>query len=331
MATRMSRTTGESARDPLRALLRATREVEKATLVRELPGRVEEYRFEIKYDGYRILALKSGDEARLVSRNGKDWTDRFPTIAAAVARLRVHDAVLDGEVCALDREGIPSFHLLQNPGAGATLSYPVFDLLWLNGEDQRRLPLEDRRARLEKIMRGTRDPLALSTTIEGSDWRKILNAACSAGLEGVIAKKLGSPYTPGRSKDWLKLKCSQRQEFALVGYLPMTGTTNAVGSLLLAIADGDGGFLFAGKVGTGFNNEARKELARKLDAHRIDAANVTGMPRIRAAHLSAPRLVGEVSFTEWTPDGKVRHPVFQGLRADKSPRDCVREEPIYST
>jgi bifunctional non-homologous end joining protein LigD len=314
-------------------LLRTLGEVQKATLVRELEGPASNYKFEIKYDGYRILAIKSGDDARLVSRNGKDWTDQFPTVAAAVAKLRAREIVLDGEVCALDAQGRPSFNLLQNlmGGSSANLSYPVFDLLWIDGEDVRALPMEERRARLEVAMKSARDPLALSSTIEGNDWREILAVACRGGLEGVIAKRKGSRYTPGRSKDWLKLKCTHRQEFAIVGYLPFTGTTNAVGSLLIAVMGEDGEFHFAGKVGTGFNAEARRSIAKQLDAHRVPNPTAKGMPRIKIAHFSEPRLVGEVEFTEWTPDGKIRHPAFQGLRKDKTPQECVREEPVMAT
>lgn len=310
-------------------LLRTLGDVQKATLVRELEGPASNYRFEIKYDGYRILAIKSGDDVRLVSRNGKDWTDQFPTVAAAVAKLKTRELALDGEVCALDDKGRPSFNLLQNfmGKASATLSYPVFDLLWLDGEDLRSLPMEDRRALLEKATKGARAPLALSSTIEGKDWRSILRIACDGGLEGVIAKRKGSRYSPGRSKDWLKLKCTNRQEFAIVGYLPFTGTDSAVGSLLIAVMGDDGAFHFAGKVGTGFNAATRKSIAKELDANRVPDPPAKGMPRIKIAHFSEPRLVAEVEFTEWTPDGKIRHPAFQGLRKDKRPQECVRELP----
>jgi len=312
---------------PVTKLLRTLGDVQKALLVRELAGPASNYRFEIKYDGYRILAMKSGDDVRLMSRNGKDWTGQFPTVAAAVAKLKTRELVLDGEVCALDALGRPSFNMLQNfmGKTGGSLSYAVFDLLWIGGEDLRPLPMEERRARLESAMKGARDPLALSSTIEGTDWREILRLACEGGLEGVIAKRKGSRYSPGRSKDWLKLKCTHRQEFAIVGYLPFTGTDNAVGALLLAIVGDDGELHYTGKVGTGFNAEMRKSIAKQLDAHRVPNPTAKGMPRIKVAHFSEPRLVGEVEFTEWTPDNKIRHPAFQGIRKDKTPRECMRE------
>ncbi len=330
---RSKRAAADGPSTSIRKLLRTLGDVQKATLVRELEGPASNYRFEIKYDGYRILAIKTGAEVRLVSRNGKDWTVQFPAVAAAVAKLRARELVLDGEVCALDSKGRPSFNLLQNylGKAGATLSYPVFDLLWLEGEDLRALPMEERRALLEKAMKGAREPLALSSTIEGDDWRTILRVACNGGLEGVIAKRKGSRYAPGRSREWLKLKCTHRQEFAIVGYLPFTGTNSAVGSLLLALYGDDGAFHYAGKVGTGFNSETRKSIAKQLDAHRVQDPPAKELPRIKLAHFSEPRLVGEVEFTEWTPDGKIRHPAFQGIRKDKSPNECVREEPVNTT
>lgn len=295
-------------------------EVEKATLVRALDGDEEDFRFEIKYDGYRILALKSRDDVRLVSRNGHDWTERFPSVAAAVGELDAAELVLDGEVCALDPEGRPSFNLLQN--ARGAISYPVFDLLALDGRDLRDLPLEARRAELESVLGKPRPPLALSSAIEGTRWREVLRVACAHGLEGVIAKRKGSRYAPGRQKDWQKLKCTRRQEFAVVGWQPLTGTRDRVGSLLLAVWH-DGGFAYAGKVGTGFDDQARRELVRAMRPSEEPTAK--GAPR-NANHVK-PTLVAEVTFTEWTPEGRVRHPSFQGLRADKSPRECVREEP----
>jgi bifunctional non-homologous end joining protein LigD len=308
------------------ALLRKLGEVEKATLVKELPGDPRDYRFEIKYDGYRILALKSGKDARLFSRNGKDWTDQFPSVAAAVAALPVEELVLDGEVCALDDKGRPSFNLLQNRAGTVKLTYAVFDLLWLGGEDLRGEPLEARREKLEGALERAKPPLSLASAVEVTDLASVMRTVCGQGLEGLIAKRKGSRYVTGRSRDWLKLKCTHRQEFALMGYLPFVDTTNRVGSLLLAVRGADGQFHYAGKVGTGFDAAARKEIAELLDRHRATTPTAVGMPRIKAAHFAEPALVGEVEFTEWTPDGKIRHPAFVGLRKDKRPEECIREE-----
>lgn len=329
-AARSVRRAGGRATTTVDAILRRVGEVEKATLVRELED-ASRYLFEIKYDGYRIVAVKSGRDVRLVSRNGHDWTERFPKVAAAVAALRVREIALDGEVCALDARGRPSFNLLQNvlgSGRGATLTYPVFDVLWLEGRDLRGEPIEARHAALAEVLEDAAPPLARSTVVapEGRDADALLRAACDQGLEGLIAKRRGSRYVAGRTRDWLKLKCTRRQELAIVGYLPLTRTTNRVGSLLLAVAEGRG-FRYAGKVGTGFDARARRELAEALDAHRIDEPPAADAPRSKTAHWSSPRLVAEIELTEWTPDGKIRHPSFVGLRADKSPRECVRETP----
>jgi bifunctional non-homologous end joining protein LigD len=306
-------------------LLRTFGEVEKATLVKELPGDPRDYRFEIKYDGYRILAIKTGEDVRLFSRNGKDWTAQFPTVAAAVSALSAEEVVLDGEVCALDEKGRPSFNLLQNHAGPVKLTYAVFDLLW-DGRDLRAQPLEVRRERLEGALSKAKAPVSLASTVEVTDLAAVMKTVCGQGLEGLIAKRKGSKYVAARSKDWLKLKCTHRQEFALLGYLPFTNTTDRVGSILLGVRGKDGQFHYSGKVGTGFDNAARKHIAEQLDRHRADGPTAVGMPRIKIAHFGNPALVGEVEFTEWTPDGKIRHPAFVGLRADKRPEECVREE-----
>lgn len=307
---------------PIGTLIATFGEVEKATLVKELEGRDEDYVFEIKYDGYRILALKSADEVRLFSRNGNDWTERFAPVAAAVTTLDAAELVLDGEVCALDEQGRPSFNLLQN--ARGALSYAVFDVLALDGRDLRGEPLEARRAELEALLSHVKSPLSLSTIVQGQESTRVLRAACANGLEGIIAKRKGSLYRPGRQHDWQKLKCGKRQEFAIVGWMPLTGTKNQVGSLLLALMEGDGAFHYAGKVGTGFDAATRRTLATRLGKHRSDEPKAVGLPR--GANYSEPELVCEVAFTEWTPDGKIRHPSYQGLREDKPPSACVREE-----
>ena len=320
-------------------------EPEKATLVEGLDD-AKGWRFEIKYDGYRILAAKVGSDVRLSSRKGNDWTANFRAIAEAVRALPVDEVVLDGEVCAIDAQGNSSFQELQNWMSGAahgtSLSYAVFDLLFVDGRDVRALPLEERRELLEPLIvggkqwtrakgrgdkGGARGPIQLSTQVEadGRSADELLKVACAQGLEGLIAKRMGSTYVSGRTKDWLKLKCSKRQELAVVGYLPLTGTTNRVGSLLIAVAGDDHKLHFAGKVGTGYDAKARKEIAEMLDRDRVEQSDVVGAPRTRTAHFSKPKLVAEVKFTEWTSDGKIRHPSFVGLRKDKDPMECKRE------
>jgi bifunctional non-homologous end joining protein LigD len=330
-------------------LIELVGEVETATAAKHLSalGDPGAWHFELKLDGYRVLAAKVGDEVRLASRNGSDWTTRFDAVARAIARLPARACLLDGEICAVDAAGVPSFQRLQrwglDGGRGARLSYAVFDLLWLEDRDLRALPIEQRRAALEALIapssRAARAPLSLPSTLEaaaraGDDdpyvaARSLLRAACSAGLEGLIAKRRGSPYRAGRTHEWLKLKCVRRQEFAVLGYVPMAGTQHHVGALLLGLADRDGALRYAGKVGTGFDDRARRELAARLDGAPSSRpgglASARGAPRLASARWSRPALVAEVAFTEWTDDGAPRHPRFVSLRDDKSPAECVRE------
>ena len=341
------RATASASGKSSKALLAHVGEVEKATLVDGVDD-ASKYLFEIKYDGYRVVAVKAGTDVRMVSRNGKDWTETFAVLAEAVRALPVREAVFDGEVCAVDADGTPSFHKLQNWFSGGDqgeLVYAVFDLLWLDGRDLRALPIEERRQLLEPLVGGGREwtrekgsgtrrrkagPISISTQIaaEGHTARELVELACARGLEGLIAKRKGSPYISGRTKDWVKLKCGKRQEMAIVGYVPLTRTTDRVGALLLGIVGDDGKLHYAGKVGTGFDTTTRKELGVLLDARRVDASKVVGAPKLKQAHFSEPNYVAEVKFTEWTPDGKIRHPSFVGLRRDKSVMDCVREDAV---
>jgi bifunctional non-homologous end joining protein LigD len=262
---------------------------------------------------------------RLISRRQQDWTADFGEVAAAVASLPEPELVLDGEVVAPDSRGVPSFQRLQN--RSGPFSYVLFDLLHCGGADLRREPLEGRRARLEQLLSSAPSGLSLSTSVAGEP-RQLLKAACEHGFEGIIGKRAGSPYRPGRSLDWIKLKCTHRQEFAIIGYVPLTGTKHAVGSLLLGLRQGDD-YVFAGKVGTGFDRRTRTDLGAKLEAHRVASAPARDVPRLAPApHFSEPRLVAEVKFSEWTEGGHARHPSFVGLRPDKRPEDCVREKAV---
>lgn len=326
-------------------------DVEKATLASEVPD-PGAYLYELKYDGYRFLALKSGEGVQLLSRKGLDWADRFPGVVAAIRALEAKEVVLDGEVCALDARGVPSFGLMQNAtgmaGArfgrtgGATRSeaasarsarsekghvvYVAFDLLWREGEDLRGLPLEKRRRALEIVVpRNTKSVLSVSSAVE-ADPREVLRLACGLGFEGIVAKRRDSVYVSGRTKDWLKVKCTQRQEFAILGYVPYVDSDAMVGALLLGVREG-GEFRFAGKVGTGFDAATRSSLAKKLNAHRVPSAAFPDPPREPGAHWVRPTLVAEVAFSEWTAGARVRHASFQGLRVDKTPEECVREVP----
>ena len=284
--------------------------------------------FEVKYDGFRALAARQGGHGALRSRNGNDLSARFPALLAALDALGDHEAVVDGEIIALDAKGRSRFQLL---GKGAEERYVLFDLLWLDGEDLRALPLKDRRARLERLLKRVKPPLALAERVE-EDARRALASAKRRGLEGVIAKREDGPYTEGRGAAWLKLKAQASQEVAIVGYTPMANERPEVGSLLVAVREG-AAWRYAGKVGTGYTAPVRRELLERLSRERVKTPVVEDAPRVRDAlrHEEAvwvkPRHVAQVTFTEWTADGRLRHPSFQGLRTDKRPEECVRERP----
>jgi bifunctional non-homologous end joining protein LigD len=307
------------------------RDVQLATLVKEPP--TGEWTYELKFDGYRILALKAGTRVRLMSRRGQDWTEEFSSIARDVAELSRSTFVVDGEVCALDERGIPSFQLLQKRSApGTRLAYFVFDLLCDDGDDIRASPIEERRDRLTAMMQAGRPPpsITLSKAVAASP-TLVLELARRAGLEGVVAKQKGSAYVGGRTRTWLKIKCSNRQEFAIVGWLPLLKSQPLVGSLILGLMQDDGHFHFAGKVGTGFDQQSRKTLHDLLSADASKTPTALDVPRFGGlVRFVVPRHVAEVSFTEWTAGGHVRHPSFQGLRRDKRPQECVRETPRTS-
>lgn len=296
-------------------------EVENATLVTKPPA--GEYAYELKYDGYRIVAFKVGGETRLVSRRGQDWTADFPTLARALAGLVAKTLVLDGEVIAPDGRGVPSFQRLQN--REGPFSYVAFDLLFLDGQDLRERPIEERRAALARVIGTPRAPWVLSTSSTGKV-EQLLSAACRAGFEGLVGKRVGSAYRPGRTLDWIKVKCELRQEFAIIGYLPYTGSQpGIVGSLVLAL-NLDGRLVFAGKVGTGFDMKTRTKLGKMLEERLVDGPAAVDVPRFGGiARWTAPGPVAEVKFSEWTEGGHARHPSYLGLRPDKRPEDCVRE------
>ena len=277
-------------------------------------------RLEVKYDGFRALAGLSGGRVSLQSRNGLDLAPRFSEVAAALRRLVVGEAVLDGEIVAEGEAG-SRFQALQ--GAGGRTHYVAFDLLWLDGEDLRGRPIEARRELLESLLAGARNPLQVAEEVPGPV-RKAMARARREGWEGLVAKRAGSQYEGRRSTAWLKVKVTAGQEFAIVGYTPISSGAEAIGALLLAVREGKR-FVFAGKVGTGYTEAVRRELFRRLEPDRVEDSPAAGAPRMRDARWVTPRLVAEVAFSEWTADGKLRHPSFKGLREDKNPEECVRE------
>jgi bifunctional non-homologous end joining protein LigD len=303
-----------------------------ATLV-DAPPKGPEWLHEMKFDGYRILARLQDGRARLWSRSGKDWTSHFPSVAAAVEGLPVKSALLDGEVAIVLPSGTTSFQALQNALAGqgqGQLAYFVFDLLHLEGWSLAPAPLEARKGLLKNVLGPAvaGSPIRYSDHVEGSV-EEFFAQACGLGIEGIVSKRRDAPYEPARSRSWLKIKCLQRQEFVIGGFTDPEGSRVGIGALLLGVHDGEGRLEFAGKVGTGFTAKVLDDLYKKLKAReqRDSPFAQARIPGITRAHWAKPELVGEVAFTEWTSDGRLRHPSFQGLRADKSPKDVVRERP----
>ncbi|HYV67361.1 MAG TPA: non-homologous end-joining DNA ligase, partial [Myxococcales bacterium] len=281
-----------------------------ATLVDEAPPDEESWVKERKYDGYRALCGISNGRVAMVTRNGLDLVGRFPAIGRSVSQIVVGDAVVDGEIAILDGKGVPRFELIQQRKNDEALLF-AFDLLRLDGEDLRPRPIEQRRDLLRSLLSNAPANLRVSEELQGKVG-DLLKEAGRDGWEGVMLKRLGSPYQKGRSRDWLKLKAHLSQELAIVGWEPGEGAASGgIGALLLGVSQ-HGELEFAGKVGTGFSAKMRKELLRELEKDEVKEPQVRGAPRMRDAHWVKPRLVGQVSFTEWTHDGKLRHPSFQG-------------------
>jgi len=283
-----------------------------ATLV-DTPFARTNWVFEEKYDGVRILAYKEGEKVTLISRNAIDRTARYPAIAAAVGRLRPRTLALDGEVIVRDGKGVSRFQLLQQ-GKGNP-EYAVFDCLYADEEDLRNKALAERRAVLEKTMKNAA-PLILAKRLD-ADGIKAFAIATKRGMEGVLAKDSASSYVAGRSKAWLKVKTHEEEEFVIGGYTEPTGARSHFGALLLGSFAGKR-LRYAGKVGTGFTEESLESLYGKMKKLAQTKSPFAEDVRERGATFVTPKLVAQISFTEWTKEGKLRHPVFLGLRDDKS-------------
>ena len=301
-----------------------------ATLVAAPPSG-DEWLHEIKYDGYRIGCRVRKGAIALYTRNGNDWTRAFPEIVEAVRKLGVEDALLDGEVAVVLPDGRTSFQALQNaaadPASRGTLVYFVFDLLRLEGERLEPIPLEERKARLEKLIGPRKSGRIRYSEHVAGQGQSFFNGACRHGLEGIVSKRRDLPYRPGRHGGWLKTKCVRRQEFVIGGFTDPEGMRAGLGALLIGYYEGER-LVFCGKVGTGFSHTVAVELRARLDRLEQKTCPFTPPPAGslgRHAHWVKPALVCEVVFTEWTTDGKIRHPSFQGLRADKKPEDVTRE------
>ena len=307
--------------------------------------------YELKYDGYRILARMRDGGVRLHTRNGLDWTQRLPTLAQAMESQSLPDGWYDGEIVVLDAQGRPDFQALQNAfdpvrGRSATRTraagaakknarpsaeapvYFLFDLPWLEAEDLRRQPLRTRQAHLARILSEVDHPNLRLSGVFTTDAQHMLSSACELGLEGIIGKRLDAPYVAGRSGHWIKLKCGERQEFVIGGYTDPQGGRQGLGALLLGYYDEDGHLQYAGKVGSGFNDKTLKTLHSSLLRLRQEECPFTPTPAEAGAHWVKPKLAAEVAFSQWTQTGRVRHAVFQGLREDKRTSQMTKEQAV---
>lgn len=298
-----------------------------ATLV-DKPPDDEQWIHEIKFDGYRILAFKKGNKVTLLSRNQYDWTDKFPNIVRAINQLPIENGLFDGEVVILDDQSRSNFQLLQNAikaYSDAPFIYYIFDLLYYEQYDIRNLPLIKRKTLLESLLKKKNTPLRYSDHIIGQG-EEFLKRSCDFALEGIISKRLNSQYLSKRTKSWLKVKCIKRQEFIIGGFSEPKNSRSSFGSLFLGVYDKHGHFIFCGNVGTGFSTSSLKEVYAKLKKLITDKNPFTSNPPgFKTATWIKPLLVAEVEFTEWTNDGRLRHPSFKGLRLDKNPKEIFKE------
>ena len=321
-----------AANRELAELIRQYPHVELATLV-DSPPEGDEWLHEIKLDGYRLLGYLAHGEVALRTRNGNDWSAVFPAIREALSQLHARSAVLDMEAVVLDSTGKSSFQAMQRAlGEGgdrrASRAF-AFDLLCLDGQDVSRKPLTVRKEMLAGLLHRSPRSNALhySDHVAGKG-AAMMAKSCAMGLEGVVSKLSYAPYSAGRQRSWMKSKCSKRQEFVIIGYTTARKGSRALGALHLGYNQG-GQLRYAGKVGTGFTMRSAQELRdrlTKLDTGTPPIRNLPSSVR-RGAHWVKPSLLCEVAFTEWTDDGRIRHPSFQGLRADKNAEDVTMEKP----
>ena len=290
--------------------------------------------FEPKLDGYRVLCRKDGRNVKALTRRGNDWTSEFKSMADAVRALPCRTALIDGEAVVHDARGLTSFQRLQNAlkGDNSKIALVAFDLLHLDGWDLTRAPLVERKALLERLLEGAPPELRYGEHVT-EDGAQFFAAACKLGLEGIVAKRARDPYREGeRTRSWLKVKCLQRQEFVIVGFTDPGGSRTAFGALLVATrASANGPLRYAGKVGTGFDERTLKRLHASLKPLErptppVEKASARGVAR--SVHWVEPKLVAEIAYTEWTGDGRLRHPIYVGLREDKTAAEVVEERVV---
>ncbi len=303
-----------------------------ATLVAE-PPQGDEWLHELKFDGYRMLCHLNRGKVRFWSRNRKDWTNKFSHLGKAIKGFPATSVILDGEVVVMDAAGHTSFQKLQQSfkSGDSGLIFQIFDLIYLDGFNLTATPLIDRKLILAELLEsvGGRSPLRYSDHVEGNG-TTFFKQACDFGIEGIVSKLANSPYESTRNRNWQKVKCIKRQEFVIAGFTPSEKSLPGFGALMLGVYD-KGALVYAGRVGTGFSFQQRLDLREKLDRLVRNSCPFAVKPKdpgLRHAVWTTPKLVAEIAFTEWTADGSIRHPSFQGLREDKKPQEVVREEPV---
>jgi bifunctional non-homologous end joining protein LigD len=298
-----------------------------ATLV-DKPPSGDEWLHEVKFDGYRILALINNKNIVLKSRNNNDWTAYFPQVVADLKKLKLKKAIFDGEIVLMDAKGRSDFQLLQNAIKEETQQpfiYYIFDFLYYDQYDLKTLPLIQRKELLATILGGQASSLRYSDHII-KNGEEVYEHACEFALEGIISKQMNAPYITRRSQSWLKVKCLHRQEFVIGGYTKPQGQRDYFGSLYTGVFNEQGELEFTGNVGTGFTAASLKEIHKKLERLKQDNNPFNSMPpEAWKATWVKPTLIAEIEFTEWTSDGRLRHPSFKGLRRDKRAKDVVRE------
>jgi len=311
------------------AALPASLKPQLATLIDGAPPESDDWLYELKFDGYRMLVRIDGDDVKLYTRNGHDWTSKLPHIAQAFGKLPAKCAWVDGEAVVLDENGVPNFQALQNAFDSertGNIVFYAFDLPFIGQRDLREEPLHVRRALLAQLMDTSHDDHLRFSEAFNETPSNLVASACKMGMEGIIAKRLSSRYVSRRSDSWLKIKCAKRQEFVIVGYTAPQGSREGLGALLLAVHDDDGTLRYAGKVGTGFDRAKLIALQKELARIETHDKPVSG-GQAKGVHWVKPERVAEVSFGEWTSDGHIRHSVFRGLRDDKPARQITRERP----
>ena len=314
----------------LKAPLPASLAPQLATLADSVPADPQGWLYEIKFDGYRLMTRIDGSSIRCFTRNGHDWSAKLPALVQAIARLGIGSGWLDGEIVVLNEHGLPSFGALQNAFESprtAEMVYYVFDLPFLDGLDLRQVALMQRREILRLALNvNPQDDIRFSEAFE-EPAQDLLVSAQRLGLEGVIGKRVDSPYSPGRSRNWIKLKTQLRQEFVIGGYTEPKGSRTGLGALLLGVHNAKGELQYAGNVGTGFNEKTLRDVKLRLSKLHSTQSPFANLPASVKGQSVKPQLLAEVAFGEWTPAGRVRHAVFQGLRADKPAKHIVRETP----